>query len=90
MQQKELVFCIPSIINDQGEETQELTKVRWKKWISAMSRDDFKYKDILKSEGVCGRHFVSGKPSQHWDKHNVYWIPSLNLGKRDVGGDGRG
>ena len=41
-----------------------------------------KYKDFLKSERVCGRHFVSGKPSQRWDKHHVDWPPSLNLGKK--------
>ena len=33
-------------------------------------------------ERVCGRHFVSGKPAQSWDKHNVDWIPTLNLGKK--------
>ena len=37
---------------------------------------------MLESERVCGRHFVSGKPAQSWDKHNVDWIPILNLGKR--------
>ena len=25
---------------------------------------------------------MSGKPSQCWDKHNVDWAPSLNLGKK--------
>ena len=76
------MFRIPSVIYNQGEETEELTRLRREKWISAISRDDGKYKDILKSERVCGRHFVSGKPSQPWDKHNVDWIPSLNLGKK--------
>ncbi|CAH3177577.1 unnamed protein product, partial [Porites lobata] len=76
------MFRIPSVIYNQGEETEELTRMRREKWISAISRDDVKYKDILKSERVCGRHFVSGKPSQRWDKHNVDWAPSLNLGKK--------
>ena len=76
------MFRTPSVIYNQGEETEELTRLRREKWISAISRDDVKYKDILKSERVCGRHFVSGKPSQPWDKHNVDWIPSLNLGKK--------
>ena len=56
--------------------------MRREKWISLISRDNVKYKDILKSERVCGRHFVSGKPSQRWDKHNVNWAPSLNLAKK--------
>ena len=76
------MFRIPSVIYNQGEETEELTRMRREKWICAISRDDVKYKDILKSERVCGRHFVSGKPSQRWDKHNVDWAPSLNLGKK--------
>ena len=76
------MFRIPSVIYNQGEETEELTRMRREKWISAISRDDVKYKDILKSERVCGRHFVSGKPSQRWDKHNIDWAPSLNLGKK--------
>ena len=25
---------------------------------------------------------MSWKPSQPWDKHNVAWAPSLNLGKK--------
>ena len=48
-----------------------------------ISRDDTKSKDILKSERVCGRHFVSGKPALLWDRYNVDWKPALNLGKMD-------
>ena len=32
---------------------------------------------------VCGRHFVSGKPALLWDRYNVDWKPTLNLGKKD-------
>ena len=46
------MFRIPSVIYNQGEETEELTRMRREKWISAISRDDVKYKDILKSESV--------------------------------------
>ena len=38
---------------------------------------------MLKSERVCGRHFVSGKPALLWDRYNVDWKPTLNLGKKD-------
>ena len=76
------MFRIPSVIYNQGEETEELTRMRHEKWISAISRDGVKENDILKSERVCGRHFVSGKPSQRWDKHNVDWAPTLNLGQK--------
>ena len=37
----------------------------------------------MKSERVCGRHFVSGKPALLWDRYNVDWKPILNLGKKD-------
>ena len=37
----------------------------------------------MKSERVCGRHFVSGKPAVLWDRYNVDWKPTLNLGKKD-------
>ena len=77
------MFRIPSIIKNQGEEMEELTTLRHEKWISAISRDDTMHKNVLQSERVCGRHFVSGRPSQHWDKHNVDWIPTLNLGKKE-------
>ena len=75
-------FRIPSVINTQGQEFEDITTERRERWISAISRDDTRTKDVLESERVCGRHFVSGKPAQSWDKHNVDWIPTLNLGKK--------
>ena len=41
---------------------------------SVISQDDRCTKDLLESEQVCGCHFVSGKPAQSWDKHDVNWI----------------
>ena len=38
---------------------------------------------MLKSERVCGKHFVSGKPAPYWDKHDVDWVPTLQLGKKN-------
>ena len=37
--------------------------------------------------GVCGRHFVSGKAAKGWDRFNVDWVPTLCLGhsKKVVG-----
>ena len=38
----------------------------------------------MKSERVCGRHFVSGKPAVLWDRYNVDWkLCRLNLGKKN-------
>ena len=75
-------FRIASVITNQGQEFEDITTERKERWISAISRDDTRTKEVLESERVCGRHFVSGKPAQSWDKHNVDWIPTLNLGKK--------
>lgn len=29
---------------------------------------------------MCGKHFVSGKAAKLWDKFNVDWVPTLNIG----------
>ena len=75
-------FCILSVITTQGQEFKNITTERRERSISAISQDNTRTKDVLESERVCGRHFVSGKPAQSWDKHNVDWIPTLNLGKK--------
>ena len=77
---------IPKIITNQGEEWEELTRERRNRWISAVSRGDTAKKNILESERVCDRHFVSGKPAATWDKHNIDWVPTLNLGKMEFKG----
>ena len=35
---------------------------------------------VLYNDRLCSEHFVSGKPAQQWDKHNVDWVPTLKLG----------
>ena len=74
---------IPKIVVNQGEEWEELTRERRNRWISAVSRGDTEVKNVLESERVCARHFVSGRPSACWEKHNVDWVPTLNLGKKE-------
>ena len=78
---------IPKIITNQGGEWEELTRERRNRWISAVSRGDTAKKNILESERVCDRHFVSGKLAATWDKHNTDWVPTLNLGKMEFKGD---
>ena len=77
------LFRIPIVVDKNGESYKQLTEDRRNAWISQISRDDTKSKDILKSERVCGRHFVSGKPALLWDRYNVDWKPTLNLGKKN-------
>ena len=45
----------------------------------AISGDDIT-EDILNSNRVCSRHFISGQAAKNWDKFNVDWVPSLHLG----------
>ena len=77
------LFRIPIVVDKNGESYKRLTEDRRNAWISQISRDDTKWKDILKSERVWGRHFVSGKPALLWYRYNVDWKPTLNLGKKD-------
>ena len=78
---------IPKIITNQGEEWEELMRERGNRWISAVSRGDTVKKNILESERYCDHHFVSGKPAATWDKYNIDWVPTLNLGKMKFKGD---
>ena len=55
--------CVPKIIVNQGEEHKELTQETRRLWISAISHGDTGSKNILDSERVCSRRFVSGKLS---------------------------
>ena len=34
----------------------------------------------MENDRVCGKHFVSGKAANLWDRFNPDWIPSLYLG----------
>ena len=74
-------YRIPVVVTNQGEKAEELSRERRERWIAAISRDDITSKDVLSNERVCGRHFVSGQSAKPWDKYNVDWVPTLNLGK---------
>lgn len=76
-------YRIPSVATNKGEFEEELTTERREKWIKAISRGDTESKDVLKSQRVCGKHFVSGKPAPYWHKHDVDWVRTLQLGKKN-------
>ena len=50
---------------------------------SAISRGATEYKMCNKVNEFCGRHFRSFSPAKYWDKHNIDWIPTLNLGNME-------
>lgn len=72
-------FRVPAVVKNRGELEEELSIERRRRWISAISREHLTDK-ILDSQRVCSRHFVSGKAASLWDRHNIDWVPSLNLG----------
>ena len=69
-------YRIPSVATNKGEFEEELTTERIEKWINAISRGDTE-------SMTCGKHFVSGKPAPYWHKHDVDWVPTLQLGKKN-------
>ncbi|XP_078605565.1 uncharacterized protein LOC144878628 [Branchiostoma floridae x Branchiostoma japonicum] len=76
-------FSIPKLVSNQGVEHEKLTEERRRLWIAAISRGDTTTKNILQTERVCSRHFVSGRAAPVWDRYNVDWTPTLNLGRKE-------
>ena len=70
---------MPCIVRNQGEMAEELSIERRTRWLAAISREKLT-EGILRNDRVCSRHFVSGRPAASWDKFNVDWVPTLNLG----------
>lgn len=73
------MYRVPTVVTNQGSEAEELSKERRRMWISAISRDKLTDK-ILNNDRVCERHFVSKKPAAPWDRFNVDWVPTQELG----------
>lgn len=73
------LFRVPTVRKSQGEEAEELSIERRRKWLAAISRVGLT-EEIINSGRICSCHFVSGKPAADWDKFNVDWVPTLNLG----------
>ena len=38
---------------------------------------------MFNSERVFGKHFVSGKPAPYWHKHDIDWVSTLQLAKKN-------
>ncbi|CAH1254293.1 Hypp1336 [Branchiostoma lanceolatum] len=77
-------FRVPRVITHQGRDAEELTSARRREWLSAISRADLT-EEKLQNERVCGKHFVSGQPSKEWERFNVDWAPTVNLGHSKKG-----
>ena len=80
-------YCrVPAVIANQGEAYEELTRERRRRWIAAISRIGLS-DNIIRNDRVCFRHFVSGIAAKPWDRFNIDWVPSLNLGHKKQGQD---
>ena len=55
-----LIFRFPTVIKNQGKQTEKLSGMRRKKWIANISRADLTKKKVLYSR-VYSVHFISGK-----------------------------
>ena len=73
------LYRVPAVVTNQGPKVEELSIERRRRWISAISRDDLTEK-ILNNDRVCDQHFHSGTAAPLWDRHNIDWVPTLNLG----------
>ena len=73
------LYRVPAVVTYQGPEVEELSTERRRLWVSAISRDDLTEK-FLNSDRVCNQHFHSGTAAPLWDRYNIDWVPTLNLG----------
>eukprot|EP00794_Sanderia_malayensis_P001231 gene1231-1354_t len=75
-------YCrVPAMITNQGEAYKDLTKEQRRKGLAAISRIGLT-KSIIWNHRVCFRHFVSGIATNPWDRFNIDWVPTLNLGHK--------
>ena len=72
-------YRVPRVITTQGELVEDLSSARRRQWISAISRADLT-EEKIDNDRVCSKHFISGQPAKDWDRFNVDWTPTLNLG----------
>ena len=72
-------FRVPVVVKHQGEEVEELSSERRRKWIAAINRQDLTEK-TLENDRVCSLHFINGEAAASWDQFNVDWVPTKQLG----------
>lgn len=71
------LYCLPKVITWQCERTRMLSEKRRALWFERINRRDLMNPKHLR---VCGRHFLTGRPSRLMDDKNPDWAPSLYLG----------
>ena len=73
------LYRVPAVVTNQGQEVEQLSIERRRRWISAISCDDLTEKTI-NNDRVCDHHFHSGTAAPLRDGHSIDWVATLNLG----------
>ena len=73
---------VPSVIKHQGDEAMHLSMERRRCWLAAINRP-VDVIDKLTTPVVCSDHFVNNKSAKLFERSNVDWVPTLNLGYGD-------
>ncbi|XP_049520497.1 uncharacterized protein LOC125944218 [Dermacentor silvarum] len=71
-------FCIPKVIVNQCKHTKDVTERRRAEWLRRINRKDLD--NSATHYRVCGKHFISGRPSYAMAETDPDWAPSLHLG----------
>lgn len=69
------LFRIPAVRRRGTPAARQQMILRRSLWATSCGLDDPPTPHIL----ICSRHFVSGKPAQFDDVHDVDWVPTINL-----------
>ncbi|XP_075737083.1 swt1 RNA endoribonuclease isoform X2 [Rhipicephalus microplus] len=71
-------FSIPKVIVNQCKRTKDVTQRRRAEWLRRINRKDLD--GSATHYRVCGKHFISGRPSYAMAEADPDWAPSLHLG----------
>ena len=75
-------FKLPSIRRI-SEDEQKLSHQRRACWLALINRKNLTNAQLSEKNStlrVCGKHFISGRPSQLFESTNPDWAPTLHLG----------
>ena len=66
--------CIPTVIKNQGDQTEKLAAARRKRWLRVLKLTEA---EVDAGTNVCSAHFKSGKPAPLYNTENIDWVPNV-------------
>ncbi|CAL9687164.1 unnamed protein product [Knipowitschia caucasica] len=72
-------FDLPTVITNQGSETERLSTQRRTLWLARINREGFNPDPKKRHFKVCSDHFITGKKAELYDPYNPDWAPLLKL-----------